>query len=257
MAPTTYTCDAKCPNVTRTHMSRVAVQECRTLREAGAAQRSSVLSPKLETPFDITLTSGDDYHDMMVREDLSMTMKWRPNFVGASLEMDAYNIEGAHLPGADFRQVHSSEFVADLPVYMMTESRGAIVDDHHVEDATIGSRAWLLSAPESTPETESARLALDFAVPFLQWSFTHSQWEQLVAEGYDPDELVEAAQEFPPRNEPGFRAFMDTGDYTRAQSMHPHERSWGDRELTLPPQSNARRRQAKALRSMGPSPLSA
>ena len=244
-----FECDPKCPNVTRMHMSLAAVSECRAKREQGRVTRASALDTRAERTYDIAMTSDDNYVGAVVRDDLSAVAKWRPNFSRARLDMDVSHIEGAYLPGADFRGADSREFVPGVPSHMMTEARGAIVDDELVDEATQGARAWLLADVDKTPQTYDARMALDFVVPFLQWAFTNSQWEQLLREGYDPDELVEAAQEFPPRNERGFKAFMDSGDAVSSKSTFPDARSWGERELTLPPVSSAKMRQDRAARS--------
>ncbi len=247
----TFQCDPQCPNVTRTHLSRSAVEECKSRRQQGKASRAAVLDYRVETPYEITRTTGDDFSGRVVRDDLSTAAMWRPNFHGATLDIPAERIEGAHLPGADLRGVTAHEFAPGVPVYAMAECYGAIVDDDAVHDATEGDRSWLLADPDSTPNTPEVRAALDFLVPLLQWSFSSKQWQDLLDRGYDPDELVEAAQEFPPRNERGFEEFMNSGSVAHALSVSPHEWGWGGRELTRPPQSMARARQARAARSGG------
>ena len=243
MAPRTiFTCDAECPNVTRTHQTKGAMQTCKSKREQGGKKRASSLAPqsKKDVSEEIPVIAGRNYSGTVVRDDLADSALWRPDFAGATLSLSVDQIEGAYLPGADFRHIASDDFVEGVPMYMMTEARGAVVDQHLVDDALFGDRAWLLTAPDENPETREGRIAAEFVVPFLQWSFSDDQWERYLNLGYDPEELVEAAQEFPPRNEAGFEHFMDSGDVAESETAHPHWQAWGERELTLPPMSNVR-----------------
>jgi len=246
MSRPTFLCDKNCPNVTRSHNSAAAVEECLSRRSRGEISRASALTPRAESAFDITLVAGDDFSGTVVREDLVRTPRWRPQFRGSRLDLRVFAIEGAHLPGADFRGAQSAEFSPGLPLHMMAEARGAIIDDEIVRDATEGDNAWLLASPDEQPQTYDAQTAADYVVPFIQWSFSDTQWQSLLAAGYDPDELVFAAQEFPPCNVAGFKAFMDCGDAVTAESLHPHREAWGERELVIPPRSAARIKQERA-----------
>jgi len=247
---TRFQCDANCPNVTRTHNTMSAVHECQSRRRNGGIERASALMPRRVPPFQITTRVGADYSGLPVVHDLSQMALWRPSFAGARMDtLDASMVEGAYLPGADFRGVECPDFVEGVPLYMMTEARGAIVDDEVVTEATTGERAWLLNEDVPVPASREARLAMDFVTPFLQWSFTSSHWNALLDDGYDPDEMVRAAQEFPPLNIEGFRVFLDSGDAVTAASMHPHEEAWGGRPLIVPPEANVRRDFDRARRS--------
>lgn len=206
--------------------------------------------PQTSAPPEISMLSGEDLSGQTISgRNFSTDALWRPNFSGANIAVGEYDFLGAHLPGADFRGTNATEIVPGLPAYMLSEARGAIVDDHFMHDSTQGETYWVLSAPEDTPENPDAEEVVRHGVPFIQWSFSDSQWERLLHEGYDPDELVDAAQEFPPGNDAGFRMFMDGASTQRIEVAAPHSQAWGGRRLMVPPMSNARRRHEAKMRS--------
>lgn len=241
----TIACDDDCINVTRSHFSVTARDVCRAKRQGGEAARAQALIPRAQV-IPVASHAGVNYEGRVVTDDLSTLSLWRPRFRDAVLDMPMEFMEGAHLPGADFRGVDSPEVDLAVRLYMLAEARGAIIDDEVRLQATQGEYGWLTDESRDIPVDHDARFAMDFACPFIQWSFSSSQWENLISQGFPANDLVEAAQVFPPLNEAGFEMFLVCGDAQEAAAIFPHRTAWGGRSLRTPPPANIQRVRALA-----------